>query len=436
MEKKKFEYKWIILVLCVLMNFVCLGFCSSNKGMYLTAITEAWGMPRSLFSINDSCRFIASAIVNLFFGALIYRWGIRKMVAVGFVFTTASMVTYTLADHVLMFYLGGMLMGIGLAFTTTSMTGCIVRRWFHKDIGKYTGIVFASNGVGAALAAQILQPIIDSGTFGYRKSYLLVAAIVTVIGILVVTLLREKPAQEPPVAAATGKKKRGIAWRGLEFAQICKKKYFYLAGATVLLFGICLQGMNSAYMAHLKDVGMSSEFRAMVQSLFMLFLTATKLIVGWMYDRFGLPTVMAVCPIAAVVAFFVLTLVAGTSLTAMTLAIVFCVLYALALPLETLVIPLIVNDLFGSVSYEKMLGIFTAINYTGYALGSPAINLTYDVFGSYDYALFVCAGIMLCGCIAFRFVLKEVSKIRQQQLAEEMAQETKEECKTYISWRN
>ena len=84
MEKKKFEYKWIILVLCVLMNFVCLGFCSSNKGMYLTAITEAWGMPRSLFSINDSCRFIASAVVNLFFGALIYRWGIRKMVAVGF----------------------------------------------------------------------------------------------------------------------------------------------------------------------------------------------------------------------------------------------------------------------------------------------------------------------------------------------------------------
>ena len=142
--------------------------------------------------------------------------------------------------------LGGMLMGIGLAFTTTSMTGCIVRRWFHKDIGKYTGIVFASNGVGAALAAQIAQPIIDTGTFGYQKSYLLVAAIVTVVGILVVALMREKPAQEPPVVVATGKKKRGIAWRGLEFSQIRKKKYFYLAGATVLMFGICLQGMNSA----------------------------------------------------------------------------------------------------------------------------------------------------------------------------------------------
>ena len=418
--ENKFDYKWIIFALCILMNFVCLGFCSSNKGMYLTAITEALNIPRSLFAINDSFRFAASAIVNLFFGAMIAKWGIRKMVAAGFVFTIASMLTYAFAGNVILFYLGGMLMGIGLAFTTTSMTGCIVRRWFHKDIGKYTGIVFASNGIGAALAAQIMQPIIDTGTFGYQKSYLLVAAIVTVIGILVVALLREKPAQEPPVVVATGKKKRGIAWRGLEFFQIRKKKYFYLAGATVLMFGICLQGMNSAYMAHLKDVGMSSEFRAMVQSLFMLFLTATKLIVGWMYDRFGLPTVMAVCPIAAVVAFLVLTLVAGTSLTAMTMAMVFCVLYALALPLETLVIPLIVNDIFGSVSYEKMLGIFTAINYTGYALGSPAINLTYDVFGSYNYALLVCAGVMLCGCITFRFVLKEATKIRQRQAMEEM----------------
>lgn len=421
-QNKKFDYKWVIFVLCILMNFVCLGFCSSNKGMYLTAITEALNIPRSLFSINDSCRFIASAIVNLFFGALIAKWGIRKMVAAGFVCTIASMLTYAFSTNVLVFYLGGTLMGIGLAFTTTSMTGCIVRRWFHKDIGKYTGIVFASNGVGAALAAQIAQPIIDTGTFGYQKSYLLVAAIVTVIGILVVTLLREKPNGELPVEAGGGKKKRGIAWRGLQFAEIRKKKYFYIAAATVLLFGVCLQGMNSVYMAHLKDVGMSSGFRAAVQSLFMLFLTATKLIVGWMYDRFGLPTVMAVCPLAAVIAFIVMTLVAGASLPAMILAMIFCILYALALPLETLVIPLIVNDLFGSVSYEKMLGIFSAVNYIGYAVGSPVINLTYDVFGSYKYALWVCAGVMLCGCIAFRFVLKEVSKIRQQQAMEEVNQ--------------
>ena len=77
--KRRFDYKWVILALSFMMVFVCLGFCSANKGLYLAAITEALGIKRSLFSINDSCRFITTAIINLFFGSLISRFGIRKM---------------------------------------------------------------------------------------------------------------------------------------------------------------------------------------------------------------------------------------------------------------------------------------------------------------------------------------------------------------------
>ncbi len=414
-KKKKFEYKWVILVLCSMMNFVCLGFCSSNKGMYLSAITEALDIPSGLFSINDSFRFAASALVNLFFGTLIVKVGIRKMTAIGFIANIAAMLCYAFADNIWVFYLGGTLLGVGLAFTTTSMTSNIVRRWFHKDLGKYTGIVFASNGIGGALASQIAGPMIESSPFGYRNSYLLVVGIVTVVGILVVVFLREKPREELPVEPTVSKKKRGIDWYGLDFADARKKAYFYMAAAVVLLFGICLQGANSAYIKHLKEVGMSPEFRTMIQSLFLLLLTGSKLVVGWIYDRFGLKIVMLICPIAAVVAFVLLILVAGNTVTAMALAVLFCLLYALALPLETLVVPLIVNDLFGSVSYSKMLGIFSAINYVGYALGSPIINGSCDLSGSYVYAFAACGVIMAFGCVMFLFVLKQAKKIRQQQ---------------------
>ena len=61
-EKKKFDYKWVILILCVLMNFVCLGFCSGNKSMYLMAITDALDIPRSLFSLSESSRYIGNVV--------------------------------------------------------------------------------------------------------------------------------------------------------------------------------------------------------------------------------------------------------------------------------------------------------------------------------------------------------------------------------------
>lgn len=415
MKQRKFDYKWIILALGMLMNVVCLGFCSSNRGMYMPAITSALNIERSLFSLNESCRFIASAVINLFFGALIHRFGIRKMVAFGFAVTVAATAVFATAETVLGFCVAGALLGIGLAFTTTTMTGSIVRRWFTQDVGKYTGIVFAANGVGAAIAAQLISPLINEpgNPFGYRKAYYLVIAVTVITGIITVALLRERPAETGQLPASTGKKRKGFSWRGVDFETVRKKPYFYVAAAAVLVTGMSLQGINSAYIAHMKDVGLTAEFVAAAASAFSLMITASKIVVGWMYDRFGLKTVMVVCPLAAAVGFCLLAFVSA-SVSGMVIAVSFGVLYALALPLETLVVPLIVNDLFGAVAYDKLLGIYAAINYAGYALGAPLVNLTFDTFGTYNHALLVCGGLMVCVCIAFRFVLHSVEKVKKE----------------------
>ena len=104
---KKSWYRWVIVASMFVMVFVCLGFCSSNKGVYLSAITEALGIKRSLFSVNDSCRYITTAVINLFFGALIARFGVRKLVAAGFLSLIISALLYATASNIFVFYLGG-----------------------------------------------------------------------------------------------------------------------------------------------------------------------------------------------------------------------------------------------------------------------------------------------------------------------------------------
>ena len=226
-ETRKFDYKWVILAICFLMVFVCLGFCSSTKGLYLDVITKAWGIPRSQFSINDSCRYIATAVINLFFGSLVYKYGIRKMTAFGFLMLVASMLTYALAPNVLVFCIGSVLLGIGVSFTTTTMASSIIRRWFKKDIGKYTGIVFAANGVGGAVATQIISPMLDKGPFSYKSSYMFVAVLLLVLGVITVILLRERPKNDTVSAAPVGKKKaRGTYWVGIDYATAKKTPLF------------------------------------------------------------------------------------------------------------------------------------------------------------------------------------------------------------------
>ena len=424
--KKRFEYKWVILAVCFFMVFVCLGFCSSTKSLYLGAITEHLKIPRSLFSISDTCRFVSSAIINLFFGTLMYKYGVRKMTAVGFTALIASTLIYAFASNIYVFYIGGALLGVGVTFTSTTMTSAVIRRWFDKDIGKYTGIVFAANGVGGALAAQILDPIINKESGynllgrhfqGYQTSYLLVAALLAVFCIAVVCLLREP--NNIPLPAPSKKKKaaRGTTWVGIDYATARKSAYFYVTILVVFLTGFSLQGVYGTYKVHMTDIGMNKAYITNIFSFFSLMLTLSKILVGIIYDKLNLRRVMIICQGASVVAFIILATLTANTL-GNTMAIVFALIFALALPLETLVVPLIANDLFGSKDYDKFLGFLIAANYTGCALSGPFINIFADLGWGYKPGLLILSGIMALALLIMQFAINKAWKVKKAVIAE------------------
>lgn len=421
------------------MVFVTLGFCSANKSLYLGRITKTLGIERAAFSINDSLRFITQALINLFFGVMLHKLGARKMIATGFVFLILSMLTYANADKiytfvytliyhqapafedirhsVYVFYVGGVLLGVGLSLTSTTVASSLIRRWFTKNLGTYTSIVFAANGFGGALAAQIVSPMINSGDFGYKKAYTLVAVLLMVIGTITVLFIREKPSDAPEGAVSTKKKARGSSWIGIDYSTAMRQPFFYITAAVVMLTGFSLQGINGIWSTHMEDVGISDSFTKNLATFYSLFLTATKLIVGALYDRKGLRNVMLVCQSAAAFAFMALAITANTAF-GKSAAVIFAILYALALPLETLVIPLIANELFGSAAYDKLLGILLAMNYSGYALGGPIVNLFYQHFHDYKQILTILAVLTAILLISFQFVITSANKKKDEILAE------------------
>ena len=418
-QKRNFDYKWVILSTCFLMIFVALGFCSGTKSLYLAPITEALGISRSLYALNDSCRHIATAIINLFFGTLIYRLGIKKMIAVGFLSLLASTLCYAYADSVLVLCIAGTLLGCGVVFTSTTMVSVVIRRWCTTNLGKYTGIVLAANGIGAAVASQILSPIINrpGDAFAYRDAYLVTAAILVVTAVIVLLLIREKPANESAITTTVSKKKpKGAIWAGIAINDAKKRPYFYLTCGSILLTGMMLQGIGGVFAAHMKDVGIDPTVISTAVSIKSLVLTCSKLLVGYLYDRFGLRTVMLTCHCYSVASFILFVLIAPTPI-GIAFAFAFAIMDSLALPLETVVIPLMTNDMFGSHSYEKILGIFMAMNYSGYALGSPVVNLFYDLTGSYIPVMLVLAGIMTVILIVFQFNLTAAYRDKKKIIA-------------------
>ena len=421
-EKKKLNYKWIVVGACFLMVFTCLGFGSSTKPLMLKPITDALGIDRALFSINDSLRYITTAIVNIFFGALVAKFGARKLIGFGFLSLTGSALCYALASNIFVFYIGGVLLGMGFSFTTTTMVGFIVNKWCKKNKGTIMGAVLAANGLGGALSAQVVSPFIEMGVYGYKNAYLVIAGIFLVVGTAVVLFVREAPKEgEGEAGEATPKKRRGESWIGVESNAVLKKAYCWGALVCIFLCGLTLNGITGISAAHMGDVGLDPAYVATVVSCHSLSLAGFKFLSGFLYDRFGLRVTVAISMLTGVGVMITLASVTNSPL-GMVLAMIYGIFSALALPLETVMLPIFAGDLFGQRSYNKMLGIIVSVNTAGYAAGSLFMNICYDMLGSYRSALLIAACMMACVLISFQLIITAAYREKKRILAERSAQ--------------
>ena len=91
---------------------------------------------------------------------------------------------------------------------------------------------------------------------------------------------------------------------------------------------------------------------------------------------------------------------------------------SIALPLETVIIPLMTNDLFGSAAYTKALGIFMAMNSLGLCLGSPVGELFRKITGDYRLCFWFFGGVMVAVIVVFQFVLRAANKQKNAILTE------------------
>ena len=417
-EKKKLNYKWIVIGACFLMIFTCLGFGSSTKPLFLGPITEALGIKRSLFSINDSFRYITTSIVNIFFGALIAKFGPKKLIGFGFLSLTCSAVCYALAPNIFVFYIGGILLGMGFSFTGTTMVGFLVNKWCKRNKGTIMGFVLASNGLGGALSAQVVSPIIESSATGYKLAYLVIAAIFLVVGIAVFLVVREPREDEVEQGDDVPKKRRGESWVGVSENVVLKKTYCWGALFCIFMFGLTLNGIAGISAAHMRDVGLDPTYVATVVSCHSLSLAGFKFLSGFLYDRFGLRVTVAISGLTGVAVMITLSMVTNTT-TGMILAMIYGVFSSLALPLETVMLPIFASDLFGQRSYNRMLGIIVSVNTAGFAAGSLFMNICYDILGSYASALVV-AACMMCGVsIGIQLVITVAYREKKRILREE-----------------
>ena len=130
--------------------------------------------------------------------------------------------------------------------------------------------------------------------------------------------------------------------------------------------------------------------------------------IGVLFDKFGLRPTLLVCAVAGTVCIAAMASVNSTT------AYLYSFVFPFALPLETIMLPLIATELFGRKSYATLMGLTVSFNTLGYAVGTPLMNLCYDLTGTYSGVMLVMCGVMVVVAVVMQFVITAAHRERER----------------------
>jgi MFS family permease len=391
MEKK--HYGWAVLSACCAM-MLGLGMTTNAIGQYFVPVTNDLNLGMGQFTFYYALRGIFLVASMTMLNKLLQKIEARLLLSVCFavqLLCTALMGTFT---QVWQWYVAGAVMGAFLPPVYFVIPPIVLSNWFIKKKGLVIGIALAFSGVGGAIMNPILANIIQS--YGWRIAYFanaIIAGVVVLPFLMFVIRLNpadkglkpygyeEQPAESPdgvPAEADANKLKgasRETVVRSFSFA------------AMVALFIAC--GFFAGYPQHLTAygvfIGHPATLASLLLSLSMIGNFTSKLVLGYLNDRFG-GKVMIFTSLALTTASLLLLLGGAGYLPALMIG---SLLAGCFLSISSVATPLLIHTVYGSRDYARIFVLLSLFQNLFVSFGPPIVGFMFDLSGSYNFPLIV-----------------------------------------------
>ena len=401
------HYHWVIAVVALLSYTVYGGVANNINSLFVLPVCEELEISRSAYSLAFSLRSMTLFLTNLFFGVIYRRYGYRKLAVLGMAGVGLGCIGMGLSGGIGLFSVCTMSLGFFVPFCDTAALTQLVGNWFHRHRGAVLGIVTAASGLGGALFSIGLNAVIERQ--GWRAAMIGAAALHIFMAVLIVFLVRTKPEEMNlvPLGDEEDSKahrqkhaaRRMGDWYGFSMRELRRKPAFYLTMAATFLGGVSTYSSFYTVVPHLQDCGLSSVTAATMQSTMLMMMAVTKFLYGLLSDKIGAKKVLALALVCCAVGNWLLAEVTGAG---PALAASLCL--AFALPITSILMPLIATDLFGSIASDMTVGLLLAMIALSGMLASPLMNIGYDLFGSYHLFLKL-ATVLALGALALYLVI-------------------------------
>ena len=184
----------LIAVLCAI--YVVSQFLRNSVGVIAPNLSEELGLVPQELGVLSSTFFLAFAAAQIPLGAAIDRYGPRRCMIASVGIAVLGCLIFAWSDTLLGLTVARALMGLGCSsFFMGPLT--IYTRWFHtRQFSTLTGVQLGIGTLGTLFATAPLAW--STGLYGWRTTFIFVAAGAAIVGLLVAVVARDAPPRAAP----------------------------------------------------------------------------------------------------------------------------------------------------------------------------------------------------------------------------------------------
>ena len=387
------------LVLAATIGFSFHSVMAVATGVFMDPLGQEFGWNRAQQSSGVSIASGVAMVLSPFFGALIDRWGTRRLAIPGLALTSISVASFALTNGTMTqwFALWTIYALVALAVKSTVWTAAVASV-FSASRGLAIGVTLG----GTALAQIIIPPLANwlIADFGWRGAFFWLGtgwgSIALVLSVLFLydahdqrRQLREAGADPGIAAPVLSGLSIGEAWRDAALWRIAISTFVIM----VVTFALVVHQFPL-----LVEAGISRENAAFLASLTGVAGVAGKLVTGWLLDRYRANLVGGLTLSSAAIAFALLL----EPLRTPTLIVVAMVIIGYASGTKLQICGYLTTRYGGMRNFGKIFGTMASIIALGTGLGPVLGGFVYDLYGSYaPFLVAGMAGSLLSGLLIF-----------------------------------
>lgn len=396
--------RWVQLAIGV----ICMMAISSPQyvwALFTKPFAAELGVTLAQLQVTFSILIVLQTFLAPAQGFLVEKFGPRRLLSIGAVFTGASWVLAARAENVTTLYLTyGLLGGIGTGIVYIGVIGLMVK-WFPDRRGFATGMVAAGYGMGAVLTTFPIS--ISLATSGHRSTLVVYGLIFGAVGVIAALALR-KPPTGHHVAAAPASAPTLQTIKSVPPSVMLREPLFWLLFVMMTMMSTSGLMVISQMGAFARDFGVAD---AVVWGLAALPLALTldritngltRPFFGWVSDRIGRENTM-----------FIAFALEGMAMTVWVLTADNAVLFVLLSGVVFFgwgeifsLFPSTLTDTFGPVHATTNYGFLYMAQGVGSILGGPLAALLYQSTGTWSSVFAVVITMDFATAILALWVLK------------------------------